>query len=160
MSKKTKATVAILVAVAIMIGIFYSSSMSYKSQSLVLHIQHLLPNQPFANELSKIQFEYAGKIISIPSLGYAEFIEFFIRKGAHFFIYFLLGTLWAKGLAVHVKHKGLAYLTALLITTCYAATDEFHQGLVVGRTSLIQDVLLDSAGGLLGVIHGAFNKIK
>ncbi len=31
----------------------------------------------------KIKFEYAGQYQSIPSLGYAQFIEFFVIKPAH-----------------------------------------------------------------------------
>ena len=77
MSKKTKGTIAITLAIAAMVLIFVSSSMSYKDQSLVATIQKGLPSQPFSELLSKIKFEYAGQTISIPSLGYAQFVAFF-----------------------------------------------------------------------------------
>ena len=47
MSKKTKGTIAITLAIAAMVLIFVSSSMSYKDQSLVATIQKGLPSQPF-----------------------------------------------------------------------------------------------------------------
>ena len=103
MSKKTKATIAITLAIAVMVLIFISSSMPYKDQSLVSTIQKGLPMQPFSELLSKIKFEYAGQTISIPSLGYAQFIEFFIRKAAHFLAYFFIGYQWTRGLSVHVR---------------------------------------------------------
>ena len=68
MSKKTKGTIAITLAIAAMVLIFVSSSMSYKDQSLVATIQKGLPSQPFSELLSKIKFEYAGQTISIPFL--------------------------------------------------------------------------------------------
>ncbi|MCQ9209796.1 VanZ family protein [Granulicatella seriolae] len=158
MSKKTKSTLSIIVALAIMGFIFYSSSMSYQDQSLVSKIQKWLPGQPFSEFLSQINFKYAGTTISVPSLGYAQFIEFFIRKATHFIVYFIIGFNWARGLAGHMKQKPLAYLLAILITVLYAGADEFHQGITPGRTPLIQDVLLDSAGGLLGIAIGYFKR--
>ena len=52
MSKKTKGTIAITLAIAVMVLIFISSSMPYKDQSLVSTIQKGLPMQPFSELLS------------------------------------------------------------------------------------------------------------
>lgn len=150
MSRKTKGTISIIVALLAMAFVFYSSSMPYQDQSLTSRIQDLAPKQPFAEFLSRIQFTYAGKVISIPSLGYAQFIEFFLRKGAHFLIYCFIGYHWTRGLKVHLKKSGWAFGLAVFITVMYAATDEFHQGLTPNRTPLVQDVILDSLGGIFG----------
>ena len=40
---------------------------------------------------------------------------------------------------------------AWLLCTCYAATDEFHQIFVPGRTPKVTDVMIDSAGAALGI---------
>ena len=80
MTRTTRGTVSILIAILLMGIVFYSSSMPYHDQSLVSKIQQLLPFQPFSDVLSKIHFTYAGKVISIPSLGYAQFLEFFIQE--------------------------------------------------------------------------------
>ena len=51
MSKKTKGTIVITLAIAAMLLIFVSSSMPYKYQSLVAKIQKGLPSQPFSELL-------------------------------------------------------------------------------------------------------------
>jgi len=40
---------------------------------------------------------------------------------------------------------------ALTIVFAYAATDEFHQIFVPGRTALVSDVMVDTSGGVLGL---------
>ena len=145
MSKKTKGTIAITLAIAAMVLIFVSSSMSYKDQSLVSTIQKGLPSQPFSELLS---------------LGYAQFVEFFIRKITHFLAYFFIGYQWTRGLSVHVRKKGFPQFLAFFITVLYAITDEFHQGITPGRTPLIQDVFIDALGAMFGVGLGTLKKIK
>lgn len=152
MSKKHQALVSISMALAIMGVLFYSSSMSYQDQSLISWIGWTLKKQPFAEPLSKISFEYAGKLISIPTMGYAQFIEFFIRKSLHFICFLFIGLNWTKGLQVYMKYKWSSYALALFISVMYAVLDEFHQGLVPGRTPLIQDVFLDSIGATVGTV--------
>ena len=145
MSKKTKGTIAITLAIAAMVLIFVSSSMSYKDQSLVSTIQKGLPSQPFSELLSKIKFEYAGQTI---------------RKITHFLAYFFIGYQWTRGLSVHVRKKGFPQFLAFFITVLYAITDEFHQGITPGRTPLIQDVFIDALGAMFGVGLGTLKKIK
>ena len=43
-------------------------------------------------------------------------------------------------------------LLALAATAAYAATDEFHQLFVPGRSGQLKDVLIDTAGGALGLV--------
>ena len=47
MTRTTRGTVSILIAILLMGIVFYSSSMPYHDQSLVSKIQQLLPFQPF-----------------------------------------------------------------------------------------------------------------
>ena len=158
MTRTTRGTVSIIIAIVLMGIIFYSSSMPYHDQSLVSNIQTTLPFQPFSEMLSKIHFTYAGKVISIPSLGYAQFLEFFIRKGAHFLVYYFIGYHWSRGLKIHLKNPVWSLMIAIFITVLYAITDEFHQGLTPGRTPLMQDVVLDSFGGIFGALLGFLKK--
>ena len=46
--------------------------------------------------------------------------------------------------------------TAFFATAVYAATDEIHQLFVAGRAGRFSDVVIDSAGALLGVLVFAF----
>ena len=40
---------------------------------------------------------------------------------------------------------------AMLLVTIYAASDEFHQTFVPGRTGLISDVVIDASGAAIGL---------
>lgn len=44
------------------------------------------------------------------------------------------------------------YLICLVLTISYAASDEFHQNFVAGRSSSARDVLVDSGGAILGLL--------
>lgn len=140
----------LLIALVMMIVLFVSSSMTYQEQSQVSLIDRLLKNEPLKASLKDIKFTYGGSEVSIQAQGYSKFVEFFIRKGAHFGTYFILGGSLFLGLASKMSrsYRGLAILFAWLAATGYAATDEFHQMLTGDRTPLFQDVMLDSVGAL------------
>lgn len=73
----------------------------------------------------------------------------FVRKGAHFSIYALLG---GVGYAAffQVRNLILRYVCAVGFTFLYACTDEIHQTFVPDRAGQFTDVLIDTAGGMLG----------
>lgn len=73
-----------------------------------------------------------------------------IRKCAHFGEYALLGCLTRLLCACYPLRRGGA--AAWLSSAAYAVTDECHQLLTAGRAPMAQDVLLDSAGALAGVL--------
>lgn len=83
--------------------------------------------------------------LHIPKEGF----HLFLRKGAHFFAYLLLGIFMAYALEAKTI-KGYAY--ALLLCSLYAISDEFHQTFIPGRSGEAMDVLLDSAGALTGIL--------
>lgn len=45
-----------------------------------------------------------------------------------------------------------AFFLALFFCVLYGISDEFHQSFVPGRTASLFDVMVDSAGGLSGVL--------
>lgn len=81
----------------------------------------------------------------------ANSIEHFVRKGAHMTEYAILAILlyaWLRGWQVsRIKTACVAAGFAVL----YACSDEFHQLFVAGRAGRISDVLIDSAGAILGL---------
>lgn len=80
----------------------------------------------------------------------AEKIQFPIRKAAHMTEYAVLAGLFLGVFAkAEVEKKSIA--EALLVTTCYAASDEFHQLFVDGRAGQITDVMIDACGAFLGI---------
>ena len=77
-----------------------------------------------------------------------------VRKLAHFSEYALLGALICLFFLCILKRElGCIRIGAIsfVITAMYAATDEFHQLFVPERAGSVGDVLIDSAGALLGV---------
>lgn len=141
----------IVVAFVVMAILFYSSSQTYEQQSQVGFLAKWLKNEPFKAQLSKISFMYAGDEISVHAKGYIKFVEFLIRKGAHFGTYFLLGGSWFLGLQPRIKGLFLTGTISWLAATGYAGLDEFHQMITGDRTPLFQDVMLDSMGALTAI---------
>ena len=80
-----------------------------------------------------------------------EELQFIVRKSAHFIGYMILGIL-ASGLILQYENINKKYLLAFLICVIYAISDEIHQLFVPGRAGQVRDVLIDSAGSLLGII--------
>lgn len=113
------------------------------------------------------------------SLSLAEQIEVYgkydhiVRKLAHFTVYTALGFCCSLSFGKNIvkseiiplpdgvscsfsvdRRKFLSRETLISICVCflYACTDEFHQTFVPGRAGRFTDVLIDSSGGLTGII--------
>lgn len=136
---------------ALLFILFVSSSMTYKEQTTVPLMERLLQSEPFKPFLSTIHFDYAGETQSVAEVGYFKFVEFFIRKGAHVTIFFLLGLGLTQGTFMYQKNRWLHWPLVTLSCTGIAAFDEFHQMLTGGRTPLFQDVMLDTVAAAIAV---------
>ena len=121
---------------------------------------------------------FAQILASLTGMSF-EAASFAVRKAAHFTEYAVLGIclsvnfcdlnlassasevtegadLQKSGLSVLIKYPHAA---AWICGTLYAATDEFHQLFVNGRSGEIRDVCIDAAGVALGaVIHAVISK--
>lgn len=75
-------------------------------------------------------------------------VNYFLRRGAHLFLYFCMG-LGLCG-AFQWQKKAPAWLPAMALGIAFAATDEYHQLFSGGRTGKPADVLLDACGLALG----------
>ena len=75
-----------------------------------------------------------------------------IRKSAHFLEYMVLGVLVVNSLLDTDKTKSRLIFLAILMCILYAISDEIHQIFVPGRSGQVSDVLIDSLGGLAGVL--------
>ena len=82
--------------------------------------------------------------------GIIDSCQHFVRKLAHFSIYTVLGMLLSVNAVYHFKNNRLRTLLPISAGVLYAVSDEIHQTYVPGRSGQISDVLLDSAGVLLG----------
>ena len=73
-----------------------------------------------------------------------------IRKVAHFTEYAVLGILSYIAFLLHKKKK--IVLSATTLCVLYAISDEIHQLFVKGRACRWYDVLIDTAGAVVGIM--------
>lgn len=128
----------------LLVALFISSSQTYEQQSIVPTLQKWLPGKPFEETLSIFKIPYWGIIVSVEERGYYYFVEFIIRKGAHFFFF---GSIAAFIYSL-LPRKSSRFTIAALLTLLIAIGDEYHQSLTGGRTPAVQDIMLDMAGAL------------
>lgn len=77
-----------------------------------------------------------------------------MRKVIHASVYFVLAFFIMTFLNVVFNHKNYFWVLLLTSLICvgFAASDEFHQTFVNGRTGQFLDVLIDSAGAFIGMM--------
>jgi VanZ family protein len=73
------------------------------------------------------------------------------KKGGHMFGYALLSAAYLHAISRGGGAKRRQYILAVLLATLYAATDEFHQLYIPGRTASPMDVGVDAIGSLIGL---------
>ncbi|HHW49074.1 MAG TPA: VanZ family protein [Clostridiaceae bacterium] len=73
-----------------------------------------------------------------------------IRKAGHVTEYLILGLLMSAFLRRVMSNK--FFLTAVIICSLYAVSDEIHQAFVPGRVPTAIDVLIDSVSAAIGAI--------
>lgn len=81
-----------------------------------------------------------------------EFVEFLFRKGAHLFMYAMLAVCALFALIQARWKLGFKMLLAIIYVIGIASADEWNQARSGERTSAMQDIVLDSFGGFLGLV--------
>ena len=85
-----------------------------------------------------------------------EKCSFYVRKLAHFTLYFVLGILVLNLLyQYNLKNK---LLIGIVICIIYSCSDEFHQLFISGRSGEVGDVIIDGIGSLFGILFYKFVK--
>lgn len=81
-------------------------------------------------------------------------IHSLIRKFGHFSEYFLFARLLMRALRNEIGAPRIwrQHALSILITILYAMSDELHQAFVPSRTASALDVLIDSIGGICGIL--------
>ncbi len=88
---------------------------------------------------------------SLPGQGtIADMLTGVARKSAHFGEYAILMFLVYKALRLWLHESfSKALFAGILLAGLYAASDEFHQWFVPGRTATVRDVIIDLSGILI-----------
>lgn len=83
-----------------------------------------------------------------------DFLEFLLRKCAHMTEYAILGILISIQIRLYQVFgaEWKKIWTAVFLVMLYAATDEFHQLFVGGRSGQLTDVFIDTCGGIAGAV--------
>lgn len=132
-----------LPAVIIMAIIFYFSAKpaTISGESSLMISQTLLNAYENITDLSYEELARQQVLLDLDHI---------VRKTAHFIEYAILAAAWVMHFITWKKGFRIGVGLSVLITSVYAATDEFHQTFVAGRSGQISDVLLDSCGAVVG----------
>ncbi|WP_025729587.1 VanZ family protein [Atopobacter phocae] len=145
----------------LMIAIFCSSQMGYQQQTIIPMFQRhsfLMNSIARLNFLSGIEFKYGTHLVQFKAATRVAAIEFVLRKLAHFFSFFMIAWSSYRSLSYQKLPHWYASIVALLLTIFYAGFDEMHQSLNPNRTAMIEDVILDSFGGLTAMLFLKFQE--
>lgn len=156
LDKKTMLIILLALIVGWMGFIFYMSHQpSTVSSSQSGSVINTIINMPIIGAIAKP--------ILTSSIG-----EFVIRKSAHMFLYFVLAILTFMFISIKsIREQNLTskiifrnMAIALLIVFLYACSDEFHQLFVPGRSGEFRDVMVDTCGGIIGLILISINYFR
>jgi VanZ family protein len=129
--------------------IFYKSSQTYQQQSLIPLLSRDFPASALSNWLPHISFYYDDTWVTWQEP--YGMLEFFIRKGGHVSEFTILALLLGYALLAKPMKWSKALIYTTLFSILYAASDEWHQTFVPGRTGHAIDVAVDTIGILLAV---------
>lgn len=145
-SKKYVLFIVLILAILCMFSIFlFSSQDSSSTNILSKNITRKIAETIFADYKS-MDIDFQNKITNELNL--------FIRKTAHFSLYFFMSMLIYTVFALWKKRFLISGIISVLFCSVYAMLDEFHQSFVPGRTPLVKDVIIDTSGAILGTILG------
>jgi len=147
--QRKKFLIWLLLTIICMGFIFYKSSQPYYEQDLRPKLAAHLPDK-LVQSLPNVDFYYNDQLVT--SKQPYDFIEFFIRKGAHVSIFAVLTFLSIQTLLALKWRRVSAIAGGAAIALLYAMSDEWHQTFVVNRTGQAIDVGIDSIGIALVVL--------
>ena len=116
--------------------------------------QNGMDSAEVSNRLLSKLFDMYNRIVpdaEFLSIDEFKYYDHLLRKAAHLFIYFILSilTCWSAWAIFSKRYM----LISLLFCFVYACTDELHQNFSAGRNGIFSDVLIDTAGALIGIIY-------
>lgn len=143
--KSVAVGVAFLAVAAIIMLLVFILSGQNGSQTNML-------SEKVTEKIASVVFDRFDKFSSTEKEFVVLELNRFIRKCAHFGLYASMGFVIYTGTFFIFKKRLFMFLSAFFVPAIYAVTDEIHQYFVDGRTPLVTDVLIDSAGALLGIL--------
>jgi VanZ family protein len=143
----------LVVLVGWMALIFIKSNEPYQAQDIRPYLTEWFPASSINNWLPHFKFYYSGQLITWKEP--YGMLEFFFRKSAHIMEYALLTGLWFINLGFTRLRKYSFFISPVMVVL-YAASDEWHQSFIAGRTGHAIDVAVDSIGLLIVMLIWLF----
>jgi VanZ family protein len=140
-NKKNLILVWSLILLWMIVIFLFSAQPAEETNSLSMNVAELI-----LGAKASINTEINGTV------GDIAWFNGFVRKFAHFFLYFVLGLLMMYAMGKSGVRGLKACLLSALICAVYAASDEFHQRFVPGREASGMDILVDTAGAAAGLL--------
>lgn len=131
--------------------IFDFSSQPYSKQSIIPFMKAHIEKSQLQQVVPDVTVRYNHSVIHAKADPY-RFVEFLFRKGAHLFMYFMLGLLAHLLLVPWIQRLMLRVPGALLIVAVFASLDEWNQSFTGDRTPTPLDVMVDLSGAVFGQI--------
>lgn len=135
--------ISVITTIAVMAVIFMFSSQTREASSGI------------STGITKKIVDIFAEAANIPASEKPHMVELlhnFVRKAAHFTLYFSLGLSAAAMFRSFASGKSRRMTTLYTVVFCcmYAVSDEIHQHFVAGRGPQVTDVILDTFGALCG----------
>jgi len=128
----------------------FLSKMPYEQQTIVPELRTILEDKPFEEQLSHIKLTYWDRSISVEESGYFYFVEFLIRKFAHFFGFGMIGVIFFMLFRrLNWEFPSLYAVASVFVIACF---DELRQRFTPGRTGIFNDVIIDTAGAITCIL--------
>ncbi|GGF98485.1 VanZ family protein [Paenibacillus abyssi] len=128
------------------------SSQPYTEQSIQPWLRDQVTEARLSSLLPDTTLRYHHAVIHAKQEPY-RFVEFIFRKSAHLFVYAVLAVLTYTAIKPWLRDRpAVLLLVSLSYVLVFSLVDEWRQSLNPMRTSTIQDVAVDVAGGVIGLL--------
>lgn len=78
-------------------------------------------------------------------------IDFIVKKGGHMIGYAMLAVACYLAAYRTNRNRVRSSVLSLCLAVTYAASDEYHQSFIPGRSAQVMDVGIDSVGAIAGI---------
>jgi VanZ family protein len=95
-------------------------------------------------------FHFSSGTVPITSTVYWQ--NFAIKKTGHVLLFGVLSILIYRALRMDKVDRKKAAISAVVLSTFYGTTDEFHQLFTQGREARVRDIFIDGGGATLVIL--------
>lgn len=132
--------------------LFLFSSQTYEQQSIQPFLRSHFSYEQLVSWLPDVTITYRTSVVNSHDRPYS-FIEFLFRKGAHLFVYAVFAAMLYMFLRALSRGRWfISMVITLLVAIAVPALDEWNQLGSDERTGSATDIVLDFAGGCVGLL--------